>query len=249
MLVIGVFGRQVRFKPINKVDAGTTGGGTIVRTFSRNLGTIEGQAGEYSEQAVGRTFCNRRVSRIMRYFLLSNRSDESPVRVTRCILYTPLPSQFPFDPNGWQRAIVAKSPPFRGINYRNRFLIKSCFAFQIRNPFCFFKKDEKLENTWKRRNSQKFVIPRFIIRFFFILQRKSCSRRLKRREIKRNFYYVTRSSRGNRGERMHPTVCPNSITCSNLALLSIHLPCISMENVHGNYRMREPSEKSLRIYL
>ena len=49
MLVIGVFGRQVRFKPINKVDAGTTGGGTIVRTFSRNLGTIEGQAGEYSE--------------------------------------------------------------------------------------------------------------------------------------------------------------------------------------------------------
>lgn len=31
------------------------------------------------------------------------------------------------------------------------------------------------------------------------------------REIKRNFYYVTRSTRG---ERMHPTVCPNSITCS-----------------------------------
>lgn len=94
MLVIGVFGRQVRFKPINKVDAGTTGGGTIVRTFSRNLGTIEGQAGEYSEQAVGRTFCNRRVSRIMRYFLLSNRSDESPVRVMHTLYALPLSISF-----------------------------------------------------------------------------------------------------------------------------------------------------------
>lgn len=245
MLVIGVFGRQVRFKPINKVDAGTTGGGTIVRTFSRNLGTIEGQAGEYSE--LGERFVTGVYLGLCDIFF--SRIDRTNRRFEWCILYTPFPSQFPFDPNGWQRAIVAKSPPFRGINYRNRFLIKSCFAFQIRNPFCFFKKDEKLENTWKRRNSQKFVIPRFIIRFFFILQRKSCTRRLKRREIKRNFYYVTRSSRGNRGERMHPTVCPNSITCSNLPLLSIHLPCISMENVHGNYRMREPSEKSLRIYL
>lgn len=78
MLVIGVFGREVRFKPINKVDAGT--GATIVwpANFLETWARAQSRDNQTSASSkVGKRF----VIGVSRIFSNVARIDESPVSV------------------------------------------------------------------------------------------------------------------------------------------------------------------------
>lgn len=78
MLVIGVFGREVRFKPINKVDAGT--GATIVwpANFLETWARAQSRDNQTSASSkVGKRF----VIGVSRIFSNVARIDESPVSI------------------------------------------------------------------------------------------------------------------------------------------------------------------------
>lgn len=87
MLVIGVFGREVRFKPINKVDAGT--GATIVwpANFLETWARAQSRDNQTSASSkVGKRF----VIGVSRIFSNVARIDESPVSVHYPIPFIPV---------------------------------------------------------------------------------------------------------------------------------------------------------------
>lgn len=190
MLVIGVFGREVRFKPINKVDAGT--GATIVwpANFLETWARAQSRDNQTSASSkVGKRF----VIGVSRIFSNVARIDESPVSID---------SIYPSDAY-FTLALNFLSPRPIGDN-----------EISSRNANGIFSQRDQLSSVslfspiFVKKQRIRLAICNLSLRYNFL--RKS-AQGVQRREIKRNFYYVTRSTRG---ERMHPTVCPNSITCS-----------------------------------